>query len=150
MPIVEVPAQLTVEHLLNGVKQLSPAELREFTQRLAEWRRQSEASAEAALLAAIEENARLPEKKQRLYQQLRRKCEYETSTADELRAYQALLQELEARNVKSIGALTALAQRRGTTLRDVMAELGLGTENRLRQGDPSDVSEWLEDGNYSA
>ena len=30
MPTVQVPAQLTVEHLMAAVKQLSPAELCEF------------------------------------------------------------------------------------------------------------------------
>ncbi len=32
MPIVRIPAQLTVEHLMAVVKQLSPAELHEFMQ----------------------------------------------------------------------------------------------------------------------
>jgi hypothetical protein len=30
MPTVLVPARLTVEHLMTAIKQLSPAELREF------------------------------------------------------------------------------------------------------------------------
>jgi hypothetical protein len=36
-----------------------------------------------------------------------------------------LLQQLEARNVRRIEALVALAQHRGTTLQGIMAELGL-------------------------
>jgi hypothetical protein len=56
---------------------------------------------------------------------LRRKCERRTLTDYELVEYQALLQQLEARNVKRIEALIALAQRRGTTLRDIMAARGL-------------------------
>jgi hypothetical protein len=59
---------------------------------------------------------------------LRRKHECRTLTERELAEYQALLQQLEARNVKRIEALIALAQRHGTTLRGVMTELGLYNE----------------------
>src|SRR5436190_2047079 len=84
---------------------------------------------ETALLARIEENSHLPPAEQRRYERLRRKCERRTLTENELAEYQALLQQLEARNVKRIELLTALARRRGTTLRDVMAQLGLKGES---------------------
>jgi len=80
---------------------------------------------ETALLACIEENSHLPPAEQRRYEQLRRKCERRNLTERELAEYQALLQQLEARNVKRLEALTALARRRGATLRSVMAQLGL-------------------------
>ena len=121
--------QLTVEHLLDGVQQLSPEELWEFTERFAEWQRQREVPEEAALLGSIRENSRLPEKEQRRYQQLWHKCENETLSEEELVEYQTLLSRLEARNVKRIEALIALAQMRGKTLREVMAELGLKEES---------------------
>ena len=127
MPTVQVPVQLTMEHLIAAVKQLSPAELHEFTQQLAAWQQQNgqQPEEEVALLAHIEENSRFPAAVQRRYEQLRRKCKRRTLTERELTEYQVLLQQLEARNVKRIEALIALAQRRGTTLRDIMAELGL-------------------------
>ena len=130
MPIVQVPAQLTVEHLMAAVKQLSPAELHEFTQQLAAWQQHNgqPAEEEAALLARIQANSRLPDAEQRRYERLRRKCERRTLTERELTEYQVLLQQLEARNVKRIEALIVLAQRRGTTLRGMMAELGLHSE----------------------
>jgi hypothetical protein len=130
MPIVHVPVQLTVEQLLEAVKQLLPGELREFTQQFAAWQKQHDQQdkEEAALLAVVEENSRLPPAEQRRYEQLRRKRERRTLTERELAEYQALLQQLEARNVKRIEALIALAQRRGTTLRGVMKELGLYNE----------------------
>jgi hypothetical protein len=55
MPTVLVPAQLTVEHLMAAVKQLSPAELHEFAQRFAAWQGKSstEVDEEAALLATM-------------------------------------------------------------------------------------------------
>lgn len=130
MPTVQVPAQLTVDHLMTAVKQLSPAELHEFMQQLAAWQQQNgqQAEEEAALLTVIEENARLPAAAQRRYQRLRRKREDRTLAERELAEYQGLLQQLEARNVKRIAALIALAQRRGTTLREVMTALGIHRE----------------------
>lgn len=129
MSIREGSGQLTVEHLLDGVQQLSPAELWEFTERFAEWQRQREVPEEASLLGSIRENSRLPEKEQRRYQQLWHKCENETLSEEELAEYQTLLSKLEARNVKRLEALIALAQMRGKTLREVMAELGLKEES---------------------
>jgi hypothetical protein len=127
MPTVLVPAQLTVEHLMAAIKQLSPAELHEFAQHFAAWQEKNSTHVdeEAALHATIEENSRLPAAKQRRYEKLRRKCERRTLTEHELAEYQGLLQELEARNVRRVEALIALAQHRGTTLQGIMAELGL-------------------------
>ena len=129
MPTVQVPVQLSVEHLMAAAKQLSPGELREFIQHLATWQQQDGQQAEeAALLAAIEENSRLPAAAQRRYEQLRRKCERQILTDHELAEYQALLEQLEGRNGKRIEVLVALAQQRGTTLRGIMAELDLPSQ----------------------
>jgi Zn-dependent M32 family carboxypeptidase len=130
MPTVEVPVQLTVKHLMTAIKQLSTTGLQEFLQQLAAWQQHNgqQAEEEAVLLARIEENSHLPAAEQRRYEQLRRKCERRTLTERELTEYQALLQQLEARNVKRIEALIALAQQRRTTLRGIMAELGLPSE----------------------
>jgi hypothetical protein len=130
MPIVQVPAQLTVEHLMAAIKQLSPIELHEFTQQLTAWQQENgqAAAEEATLLACIQANSHLPDAEQRRYERLRRKCEHRTLTEREQREYQALLQQFEARNVKRIEALIALAQWRGTTLRGLIAELGLHSE----------------------
>ena len=106
-------------------KQLSPAELHDFTQQFSEWRKQNGKEDEVTLLAVIQEHSLLPPIEQRRYEQLRRKCELTTLTEHELAEYQSLLQQLEARNVKRIEALSILAQRRGTTLRGIMAEPGL-------------------------
>ena len=129
MAIREAAEQLTVDHLLEGVQQLSTAELWEFTERLAEWQRQREVPEEAPLLAAIRENSRLPEKEQRRYQELWRKCEDETLSEVELAEYHQLLSKLEARNVKRIESLITLAKMRGKPLRQIMEELGLKGEN---------------------
>jgi hypothetical protein len=102
-------ARLTVEHLMAAVKQLSPAELQEFTPQLVAWQQQNgqRAEEEAALFACIQENSRLPAAAQRRYERLCRKCERRVLTDHELTEYQALLQQLEARNVKRLEALIA-------------------------------------------
>lgn len=131
MPTVQVPAQLSVEHLMTAVKQLSPTELRAFVRQFAAWQGQKskQAAEEAALLADIEENSRLPVAAQRRYERLRRQCERQRLTERELAEYQSFLEQLEARNVKRLEALIALAQQRGTTLRGIMAELGLPSDD---------------------
>lgn len=129
MSIREATEQLTVDHLLDGLQQLSAAELWEFTERLSEWQRQREVPEEVPLLASIRENSRLPEKEQQRYQELWRKCENETLSETELAEYHKLLSKLEARNVKRIESLITLAEMRGKTLEQVMAELGLKKEN---------------------
>jgi hypothetical protein len=100
---------------------------REFAQHFAAWQEKNnmQVDEEVALLATIEENSRLPAAEQRRYERLRRKCERRTLTERELAEYQWLLQQLEARNAKRVAALIALAQRRGTTLQGITAELGL-------------------------
>ena len=129
MSIHEAAKQLTVDHLLDGVQQLTPAELWEFTERFAEWQKQKEVPEEASLLASIQENSRLPDGEQQRYQELWHKCENATLNETELAEYQKLLGKLEAKNLKRIEALTTLAQIRGKTLRQIMAELGLKGEN---------------------
>ena len=125
MSTIQMPTKLTVEHLLSAVKQLPPAELREFTQQFSEWQKQNGEEDEAVLVTLIQEHSLLPLTEQERYEELRCKCESTTLTGHELAEYQSLLQQLEARNVKRIEALSALAQRRGTTLRGIMTELGL-------------------------
>ena len=129
MSIREGTMQLTVDSLLDSVRQLSPTELWEFTERFAEWQKLGDIPDEAALLASIDENSRLPGEKHLRYQALWRKCEDETITDAELAEYQTLLSELYARNLKRIESLMALGQQRGKTLREMSAELGLKGAN---------------------
>ncbi len=80
---------------------------------------------EISLLAIIQEDSQLPKKEQQRYQQLWRKCEDQILSEDELIEYQTLLSQLEARNLKRIEALMALAQSRGNTLGKITAEFSL-------------------------
>ena len=127
MPTVQVPVELTVEHLMAVVKQLSPAELHEFMQQLAAWQQYNgqQAEEEAALLARIKESSSLPTAEQRRFDRLRRKRQAGTLTKLETAQLQALWQHVEQMNVTRLQALTALAQRRGTDVKTCMRELGL-------------------------
>ena len=129
MSIREGTMHLTVDSLLDSVRQLSPTELWEFTERFAEWQKLRDIPDEAALLASIHENSRLPGEKHQRYQALWRKCEDETITEAELAEYQTLLSELYARNLKRIESLMALGQQCGKTLHEMSAELGLKGAN---------------------
>jgi hypothetical protein len=126
MPTVQVPAQLTVEHLIAAVQQLSPAEWREFQQRLAEWQAQNgdPEETEAQLLAIIHDNSRLPTAQQRRFNRLRRKRQDDTLTEIEQAELQKLWQRVEQMSVERLEALTRLAQRRGTDVRALMRDLG--------------------------
>jgi hypothetical protein len=127
MPTVQVPVQLTVDHLMIAIKQLSSAELHEFMQQLAAWQQHNgqQAAEEVALLARIKENSSLPTTKQRRFDRLRRKRQTGTLTKPEAAELQALWQQVEQMNVTRLQALTDLAQRRGTDVKTCMRELGL-------------------------
>jgi len=130
MPTVQVPAHLTVEHLMAAVKQLSPTEWHEFRQQLAAWQAQSGAqqATEAELVLCIKANSRLPAATQRRFNRLRRKRQAETLTPAEAEELQTLWQRVEAMNGVRLQALTTLAQRRGTDVSTLMHDLGV-TDN---------------------
>lgn len=130
MPTVQVPAQLTVEHLMAAVKQLSPTEWCEFQQQLAAWQAQNSTrgATETELVMCINTNSHLPAATQRRFNRLRRKRQAETLTPAEAEKLQTLWQLVEAMNVVRLQALTTLAQRRGTDVRTLMRDLGV-TDN---------------------
>lgn len=127
MPTVEVPVQLTIDHLMTAIKQLSSAELHEFIQQLTAWQQLNgqQAVEEAALLARIRDNSRLPASEQRHFDRLRRKRQAGTLTKLEAAELQALWQHVEQMNVTRLQALTDLAQHRGADVKTCMRELGL-------------------------
>jgi hypothetical protein len=127
MPTLHVPAELTVEHLLAAIKQLSPAEWREFQQRLSEWQAENgpQAEPEAALLASIQENSQLPDADQRRFNHLRHKLQAEALSSPEEIELQELWERVEQMNVARLQALTRLAQRRNVPVSTLMRELGI-------------------------
>ena len=130
-------APFTVDDLLAAVKELPPADLREFQRQFAAWcgqnndfeRALSPKGYEEALLAAIRENSVLPGAEQRRFNRLRRKRQAGTLTGSEEQQLQTLWRQVEHRNVARLEALGELARRRGTDVRALMRQLDL-PENR--------------------
>ena len=134
----ETTTELKVEHLLRGVKKLSPFELDEFTQKFAEWQQQQENSvseevnpnaSDEDVLAFIKKNLKLPEKENRRYWQLRRKREDETLTDDELPEYQELVRRLTVLNTKRLEGIAILMQRWGKPAEEIIEKFGLKAGN---------------------
>jgi len=123
MPIVQVPAQLTVEHFIAAVKQLSPAELHAFTEGLVAWQQQhGPQEDDAALMQATK--AHLPTADVQRLQRLIAKSERGTLTPKELDTYRTLAQRAEQLNVRRVEALAEVVRRRGKAARVIMEELG--------------------------
>jgi alkylhydroperoxidase/carboxymuconolactone decarboxylase family protein YurZ len=129
MPVVKVPAELTVDHLVRAVEQLPSEELAEFARRVIaiQVRRGVPLlvnDEEQALLAAI--SGRLPTEVQRRLDELREKSYEETLTPVEQAELLAFVQQVEQRDVARAEALVQLAKKRGTTVSELMHTLGLG------------------------
>jgi hypothetical protein len=124
MPTVQVPAQLTVEHLMAAVKQFSPDELHEFKRQFAEWQEQNgeQTIEEARLIQATK--MRLPVAEARRLKRLIAKSERGTLTPKELDVYRALAQQAERLNVTRLEALAELVRRRGQPAHVVMDGIG--------------------------
>lgn len=138
MAAIENPTELKVEHLLSGVKQLSPIELDEFTRKFTEWQRRQEAAvgedvdpeaSDAEVLASIRANLLLPEKENRRYWELRRKREDETLSDEELPEYQELVSRLTILNTKRLEGIAILVHRWGKPAEEIIAEFGLKAGN---------------------
>ncbi len=128
MPVVHVPAELSVEDLIHAVEQLPSDELTEFTRRvLAIQARRGIPllmdDEEKALLSVI--TSRLPPEKQRRLDELREKSREGSLTPDEHAELLTFVQQVERQDVARAQALLDLAKKRGTTVSELMHELGL-------------------------
>jgi hypothetical protein len=115
---------LRVEQLLEAIKQLSPAELREFRKQFTAWQEQNgqQAADDPALLQAA--HARLPVTAERRLKRLIAKSEQGTLTAKERADYQALAQQAERIDVMRVEALAELVRRRGQPAAVVREKIG--------------------------
>ena len=86
---------------------------------------------EQELLAKIVTNSRLSDKKQKRFDQLRRKLHAETLTQSEEIELEKLWQYVEQMNVNRLEALVKLSQKRGTDLRTTMDDLGIGKSDEV-------------------
>lgn len=129
MPTVLVPAQLTVKHLMAAVKQLSPAELHEFTQQFTAWQKRNskhtddkQTGEETALIQVTK--TRLPAAEARRLKQLMAKSERGTLAPKDLDEYRALAQRAEQLNVMRVDALAELVRQQGQPVNVVMEAIG--------------------------
>ena len=138
MATIENPTELKVEHLLSGVKKLSPMELNEFTRKFTQWQQQQEAAVgeevdpdatDAEVLAYIRANLLLPEKQNQRYWQLRQKSDDETLSDGELSEYQELVRRLTILNTKRLEGIAVLVHRWGKPAEDIIIEFGLRAGN---------------------
>ena len=138
MATVHIPTELRVEHLLNSVKQLSPMELDEFRQKFTEWQKQKGLSKDEKLdtdasddevMTYIRNNLELSEKENQRYWQLRRKCDNETLTDNELLEYQELVRQLTIINTKRLEGIAILVHRWETPAEEIIAKFGLKAGN---------------------
>lgn len=134
MPVVQVPAELTVDHLIRAVEQLSSDELAEFTRRVIGLQARRGIpllvdEEEQALLSAIV-GSRLPAESQRRLDELREKSRAGTLTPEEHAELLASVQQVERQDVVRAQALVDLADKRGITVSELMHDLGLdGSES---------------------
>jgi 5'-deoxynucleotidase YfbR-like HD superfamily hydrolase len=120
--MAQVSTRWTAERLMEEVKKLTPEEFRRFWEQLSAWR----AKQEQKFLRTIRENSQLPSKKQRRFNQLRRKLQNETISEREYEELLSLWQEVERRNVERLRALIELAKLRGVSVQELMRQLGIG------------------------
>lgn len=134
MSTVDTSTELSVEHLLNSVKQLSPVELNEFTQKLTEWQQEQKIpigenvdpdASDDEVLAFIKKNTRLPEKENLRYWELRLKREDIDLCHDETVEYEDFLTKLGEMSVKRLEALAILVHRWEKPASEILSEHGL-------------------------
>lgn len=124
MPIVQVPVQLSVEHLKAAVQQLPLDELQAFTAWLVAWQQKHHMleNENAALIEAI--RMRLPAEDMKRLKRLIAKSERGVLTPKELETYRTLAQQAEQLNAKRMEALAELARRQDKPANLIMQELG--------------------------
>ena len=146
--------ELSVEHLLNSVKQLSPVELDEFMQKVTKWQKQKGYSTDEVLdpnasddevLDFIRKHTRLPKREHRRYWELRLKREDTDLNDDESVEYENFIAKLGKMNVKRIEALAILVHRWKKPAIEILTEYGL----QISQHEPPDFYESISQLNQS-
>lgn len=127
MPTIQVEANLSADHLLNAVRQLSRQELNQFVEGVLALRAQVNApqlpAAESELLAQI--NQPVPAALQQRYDTLLvRRDEHSLSLAEQQELLQ-LTDQVEALEAERMKHLLELAQLRRIPLAQLMRQLGL-------------------------
>ena len=127
MPTISIQSEIPLETLLHGVAQLDTNHLEQFTRQVLALRAQRHAphlpQREVELLQQINEG--LPSPVQSRLQELVRQRQEGELTAEAQQELIDLTTEVEERDAQRLALLGELAQLRGVSLREVMAQLGL-------------------------
>ncbi len=130
MPKISIEVQLSLAELLTAIEQLSLSEFEQFASQVialqAKRRTSTLPAVEAELLTKI--NQGIPLDIQTHYQQLIVKREAESLTDIEYNELLKLSEQIENLEAKRLENLAELANIRGVTLVDLMANLGIKTE----------------------
>lgn len=126
MTTIQLQTQISLNSLLEGLKQLNARELDEVVRQSALLRAQqvvpSLPHAEAALLLKINAGVVPPDLRKR-WGELDGRYQQGTLTAAEREEHLQLLDQIELLNAERLGYLVQLAQLRQLTLDDLMAQL---------------------------
>lgn len=129
MSTIKVEIQLTSEELLKAVEQLSQPDLEQFVYQVIALQAQRRATnlpqAEAELLVKI--NQVIASDTQKHYDELIAKRQAETLTSDEHKELLHLTEQIEKLQAQRIENLASLAGLRGTSLTELMENLGIRT-----------------------
>ncbi|MDA0242982.1 MAG: STAS/SEC14 domain-containing protein [Chloroflexi bacterium] len=127
MPTISIQSEIPLETLLHGVAQLDTNHLEQFTRQVLALRAQRRAPhlshREVELLQQINEG--LPTPMQSRLQELVEQQQEGGLTAEAQQELLTLIAEVEERDALRLNLLGELAQLRGVSLREVMAQLGL-------------------------
>ena len=137
MPTVQVSARSNVEQVMAVVKQMSPAELRDFMQQLASWQERNGGHGDEEATLIQNTQARLPVADERRLKRLIAKSERGMLTPKELEVYRSLAQKAERISVKRVEALAELVKRRGRPMRVIMREIGGESGDEAISGHPA-------------
>jgi hypothetical protein len=124
MAVAQASTASTVPQLMRTVKQLSPAELREFQRSFSQWQQENggREEEEATLIQVCK--ARLPAADESRLNKLIAKSERGTLTPKELAAYRTLVSRAERLDTTRLAALALLARRWHRPVRLIMETIG--------------------------
>lgn len=131
MTTVQLQTEVSLDHLLQGVQQLDFDALEQFTDEVMRLRAKRRAASlskdETTLLHQV--NQGLPEVIQVRFQELKEQRDAATLTPSEHDELLAIIDQIEARDVERLQALTELAQLRNMSVRQLMQQLSLLPRN---------------------
>jgi hypothetical protein len=114
---------LSVERLLNEIKQLPPAEFAELTVRLAEWQDSGgEGIPDSVLIRQAKTRISVTDAKR--LRVLARRSEADSLTPAELSEYRLLARRAECVNAVRVRALAELSRRRKQSVNQIKQEIG--------------------------